>query len=71
MIYSFENKDDVFDQFVAEHPAFGHTLYDSDGELAVHISIVLNNRLFELSGGLEAEVRSGDTVCLLPAFSGG
>jgi molybdopterin converting factor small subunit len=62
---------DLLDQLATEHPAFHRTLYAPGGELAVHISILLNNRLYELAGGLEAEVRAGDTVCLLPAFSGG
>jgi molybdopterin converting factor small subunit len=62
---------DLLDQLVAEHPSFGRTLYDPDGRLAVHISITVNDRLYELAGGLAAEVRAGDTVRLLPAFSGG
>jgi molybdopterin converting factor small subunit len=62
---------DLLDRLVAEHPSFHRTLYDPDGKLAGHISIILNNRLYELAGGLEAEVRPGDTVTLLPAFSGG
>jgi molybdopterin converting factor small subunit len=62
---------DLLDRVAVEHPALSQTLYDPDGKLAVHISIILNNRLFELAGGLEAEVRAGDVVCLLPAFSGG
>jgi molybdopterin converting factor small subunit len=62
---------DLLDQLAAEYPAFGRTLYDPDGRLAVHISIIVNDRLYELAGGLAAEVRAGDTVRLLPAFSGG
>jgi molybdopterin synthase sulfur carrier subunit len=62
---------DLLDRLVAEYPSFHRTLYDSDGELAGHISIILNDRLYELAGGLEAKVHPGDTVSLLPAFSGG
>jgi molybdopterin converting factor small subunit len=62
---------DLLDQFAAQHPTFAHTLYDANGQVATHVSIIVNNRLYELSGGLEAEVQPGDTVCLLPAFSGG
>jgi molybdopterin converting factor small subunit len=62
---------DLLDQLVVEHPSFGRTLYDPDGRVAVHISIIVNDRLYELAGGLAAEVLPGDTVRLLPAFSGG
>jgi molybdopterin converting factor small subunit len=62
---------DVLDQLVADYPSFAAILYDPDGGLARHVSVIVNNRLYELAGGLEARVRPGDTVSLLPAFSGG
>ena len=62
---------DVLDQFAAQHPPFAHNLYDDRGQIAAHVSIIVNNRLYELSGGLETKLQPGDTVCLLPAFSGG
>ena len=62
---------DVLNQLAAQHPPFAHILYDDRGQVATHISIIVNNRLYELAGGLEAELQPGDTVCLLPAFSGG
>jgi molybdopterin converting factor small subunit len=62
---------DLLEQLAADHPSFGHILYDTEGKLAVHISIIINNRLFELSGGLVTKLHAGDTVRLLPAFSGG
>jgi molybdopterin converting factor small subunit len=62
---------DVLDQLAAQHPPFARILYDDRGQVATHISVIVNNRLYELAGGLEAELRAGDVVCLLPAFSGG
>ena len=62
---------DTLAQFAAQHPPFARILYDDRGQVATHISIIVNNRLYELAGGLEAELQPGDTVCLLPAFSGG
>jgi molybdopterin converting factor small subunit len=62
---------DVLDQLATQHPLFAHTLYDDRGQVATHVSIIVNNRLYELAGGLEAELQPGDVVCLLPAFSGG
>jgi molybdopterin converting factor small subunit len=62
---------DLLERLVADHPALGRILYDPGGGLALHVSVILNDRLFELAGGLEAPVRPGDIICLLPAFSGG
>jgi molybdopterin converting factor small subunit len=62
---------DVLDRLVREHPAFGRTLFDPEGQVAVHVSIIVNDRLYELAGGLQAQLREGDVVRLLPAFSGG
>jgi molybdopterin converting factor small subunit len=41
------------------------------GDLAGYIMLLLNGRLIELAGGMEAEVRPGDTLRLIPGFSGG
>ena len=55
-----------------EHPSLGNVLFDRDtGTLGWQVSVVLNDRLLELAGGLDAELRDGDTVTLLPAFQGG
>jgi molybdopterin synthase sulfur carrier subunit len=62
---------DLLERLTADHPSLGSLLYDSDGKLAVHISIIINNRLLELTGGLDTELQAGDRVRLLPAFSGG
>jgi len=39
--------------------------------LAGHISLILNGTFLELSGGLEARLKPGDTVRLMLGFSGG
>ena len=62
---------DLLQEIASRNPAFGKTLFDENDQVAVHISLILNGRLYELAGGLEAELRHGDTVRLLPAFSGG
>ena len=62
---------DLLRQLAAETPEFGRMLYDQDGRVAGHISLIVNGRLYELTGGLEAELQPGDTLRLLPAFSGG
>jgi molybdopterin converting factor small subunit len=62
---------ELLDRLAADNSSFCSILYEPDGKLAAHISIIINSRLFELSGGLATELHSGDTVRLLPAFSGG
>jgi molybdopterin synthase sulfur carrier subunit len=62
---------DLLERLAADHPSLGSLLYDADGKLATHINIIINNRLLELTGGLETELQTGDRVRLLPAFSGG
>lgn len=39
--------------------------------LTTLVSIILNDRLLELLDGLETRLREGDTIILLPAYSGG
>ena len=47
-------------------------LFEADtGRLAGYIALVLNGRFVELSGGLDTELKSGDTLRLMPGFSGG
>ena len=54
------------------NPAFRDVLYDAKtGRLAGYIGVVLNGRFLELSGGLEAKVEPGDTIRVMPGFSGG
>ena len=48
------------------------TLFNTKtGNLSDHISILLNGKFYELSGGLEAKLKPGDTLRLMLAFSGG
>jgi molybdopterin converting factor small subunit len=47
-------------------------LYDSAAErLPEHVEAVLNNRVLDLQGGLEARLSPGDVLALLPAHAGG
>jgi len=51
---------------------FRDMIFDArSGRLAGHVSIILNGRFLELAGGLEARLRPGDTIRLMPGFSGG
>jgi molybdopterin converting factor small subunit len=63
---------DLLEEITAQDEAFRQVLFNPNtGRLAGHISLILNGRLVELSGGLEAKLGPGDTIQLLPGFSGG
>ncbi|MBI2906903.1 MAG: MoaD/ThiS family protein [Chloroflexi bacterium] len=59
-------------KLAADHKEFDEITFDRETrDLSGHISVILNGRLLELAGGLEAELKEGDSVLLLPAFDGG
>lgn len=59
-------------KLAADHKEFGDITFDQDTQdLSGHISVILNGRLLELAGGLEASLKDGDSLLLLPAFDGG
>jgi molybdopterin converting factor small subunit len=47
-------------------------LFDpSAAHLPEHVEVVLNDRLLDLQGGLDAELHPGDVLSFLPAHAGG
>jgi molybdopterin converting factor small subunit len=47
-------------------------LYETDAErLPEHVEVVLNERLLDLQGGLDAVLSPGDVLTFLPAHAGG
>ena len=63
---------DLLEELAAQDQEFRQVLFNPNtGRLAGHIALILNGRLVELAGGLEAKLRPGDTVQLMPGFSGG
>ena len=47
-------------------------LYEADaGRLPEHVEVVLNDRVLDLQGGLQARLSPGDTLTFLPAHAGG
>jgi molybdopterin converting factor small subunit len=47
-------------------------LFNPDtGSLPEHVEVVLNDRVIELQGGLNAPLRDGDVLAFLPAHAGG
>lgn len=55
----------------AECPAIRDRIITELGELRPHINIFVDGEDIRYSGGLEAPVRDGAQVFLLPAISGG
>ena len=63
---------DLLEEIASRNREFKEALFDArTGKLAVHISLILNGSFLELSGGLEARLKPGDTIRLMLAFSGG
>jgi len=63
---------DLLEDIASQNQAFKEALFDAKtGRLAGHISLILNGRFLELAGGLEAKLRPGDIIRLMPGFSGG
>ena len=64
---------DLFNQLTDRYPEFGELVYNpNDQELTGMVSIIFNDRILELTtGGLDTEIHDGDSIVLLPAYSGG
>jgi len=63
---------DLLEEIASQNREFKEALFNArTGNLAGHISLILNGTFLELSGGLEARLKPGDTVRLMLGFSGG
>jgi sulfur-carrier protein len=62
---------DVLADLDANHPGIGGQLYNPDGSLHRFVNVYLNDEDIRFLGSLEAEVREGDVVAILPAVAGG
>ena len=63
---------DLFQRLAGTYPEFGELVYDPRSqELTGMVSIIFNDRVLELTDGLDSEIRDGDSIVLLPAYAGG
>ncbi len=63
---------DLFDRLASENQEFARYIYDQGRQsLTGHVTVIVNDRILDLLNGLDTEINDGDTVLLLPAFSGG
>jgi molybdopterin converting factor small subunit len=60
------------DEVIVQRPDIARLIYDPEFRAVRSPAvIILNNRVFELSGGYEASLKEGDIITLMPAYSGG
>ncbi len=63
---------DLLTDLALTHADFRQAVFDPDtGEVSDQIIIVLNGGLLTLAKVTEVKLKGGDTVLLLPVFSGG
>jgi molybdopterin converting factor small subunit len=63
---------DLLDELAAQNQEFKEVLFDAKtGRLAGHVGLILNGRFLELTGGIETRLQPGDTLRLMPGYSGG
>ena len=62
---------EVLADLTRRYPGFGAALFEADGELRRFVNVYLNDEDVRYLGGLEAMVRDGETVSILPAVAGG
>jgi molybdopterin converting factor small subunit len=62
----------LLEQLASESERFRHFVYDVDEQrIKEYATLIVNGRVVELIGGLDAPLRPGDQLLLLPGFSGG
>jgi molybdopterin converting factor small subunit len=65
------NVAEVFEDLSRRFPTFGDSLFGPDGQLRQFVNVYVNDEDIRYLGKLDAPVRSGDTVSILPAVAGG
>ena len=61
----------VVGDLIARFPALREQLFDSDESLRRFVNLYLNDDDVRYLGGLEAPVKDGDRLTILPAVAGG
>ncbi len=62
---------EVLEDLDAQFPGFKAQLYGDDGKLHRFVNIYLNDEDIRYIGGVEAPVKEGDVLDILPALAGG
>jgi sulfur-carrier protein len=61
----------AIDALDARYPGFRDRLLDESGELRQFVNVYLNDEDVRLGSGLQAKVRDGDEISIVPAVAGG
>lgn len=71
-VRSGETAGEVCARLAADNEAFRRLVFDPDTKrFDDQILLVLNDRLLDLAGRLDAELRDGDKLSVVPAMAGG
>jgi molybdopterin synthase sulfur carrier subunit len=62
---------DVLETIETRYPGFSERILTGGGELHRFVNVYVNDEDVRYIGALDAEVREGDTVSILPAVAGG
>jgi molybdopterin converting factor small subunit len=62
---------ELLDRLEAAYAGLRELVRDGEGHLHHHINIYVNSEAIEDLGGLEAPLRDGDEVAIIPALAGG
>ena len=61
----------AIEELDSRYPGFKDRLLDPSGNLRQFVNVYLNDEDVRFLGGLDAPVKDGDTVTVLPAVAGG
>jgi molybdopterin converting factor small subunit len=63
---------ELLEEITTQNQEFKDVLFNTKtGKLAGHVGLILNGRFLELAGGMETQLKPGDTLRLMPGFTGG
>ncbi|MDR3365030.1 MAG: MoaD/ThiS family protein [Clostridiales Family XIII bacterium] len=62
---------EVIAAFAAAYPDIARHLYDEEGRLRSYVNVFVGDENIRGFGGLDAPVKDGETVTLVPAIAGG
>ena len=65
------NVGQVLEDIESRYPGFRQQVYGEDGKLHRFVNIYLNDEDIRYMGGVDAAVKPGDTLDILPALAGG
>ena len=66
-----ETVGEVLDNMESQYPGFKARLIDEKGEIHQFINLYLNDEDIRFLNGINAPVKDGDTITILPAVAGG